>query len=162
MKICQLPMLKSLCTPKRSRALTAGEKQLAKSVFGDSLPLDDIRLKTAWWVLKGYAVSPNGHIYFHERDFCDDFSTQSLALRAWLVHELTHIWQIEQGIKVVRRALFDRRYRYAFKAGKTFWQYGVEQQAKMVEEYYVRREMGQDCQAWERCIPFLQQADEKS
>lgn len=50
---------------QQSRPLTEGECELARSVFGDSLHLQDVRLKTAWWVLKNYAVSPNGHIYFH-------------------------------------------------------------------------------------------------
>ena len=42
---------------------------MAISVFGDALKLGDIRLKTAWWVIQGYAVSPNGHVYFHPKDF---------------------------------------------------------------------------------------------
>ena len=73
--------------PARCRPLTEGEKAIAASVFGDTLQLDSIRLETAWWVLKGYAVSPNGHVYFHPADFCDDFSQQNVYLRAWLVHE---------------------------------------------------------------------------
>ncbi|MGM8889049.1 type IV secretion protein Rhs, partial [Psychrobacter sp. 1U2] len=50
---------------KRSRKLSSGEVKLARSVFGDSIDLDSVQLKTAWWVLKNYAVSPNGNIYFH-------------------------------------------------------------------------------------------------
>ncbi|MBR7513088.1 hypothetical protein KC219_23300, partial [Mycobacterium tuberculosis] len=88
------------------------------------LQLDSIRLKTAWWVLKGYAVSPNGHVYFHPADFCDDFSQQNVYLRAWLVHELTHVWQIQQGVKVFRRALLNRRYSYELQANKPFGRYG--------------------------------------
>lgn len=51
------------------RPLTVGERHIAWSVFGEHLALDDIRLTVAWWVLKGYAVSPNGFIYFHKDDF---------------------------------------------------------------------------------------------
>ncbi|UYZ76155.1 type IV secretion protein Rhs [Moraxella bovis] len=137
------------------RPLTDGERQMARSVFGDSLALDDIRLTTAWWVLKGYAVSPNGWVYFHKDDFCEDFSDKTLHLRAWLIHELVHIWQIQQGIKVVRKAIFNRKYRYVFKEGKPFLAYGIEQQAKMVEDFYIQRELGKDCTAWRECVPFL-------
>lgn len=140
----------------QSRPLTMGECQIAQSVFGDDLKLDNIRLKTAWWVLKGYAVSPNGNVYFHPDDFCQDFSDKPLPIRAWLIHELTHVWQIQQGIKVVQKAVLNRKYRYQFQQGKSFFSYGVEQQARMVEEYYIRREQGQDCSAWQACIPFLQ------
>ncbi|MGO1283341.1 MAG: type IV secretion protein Rhs, partial [Psychrobacter sp.] len=46
-----------------SRLLTVSEVALARSVFGNSINLDEVQLKTAWWVLKNYAVSPNGNIY---------------------------------------------------------------------------------------------------
>lgn len=137
------------------RYLTDHEKQMAHLVFADSLDMSDIQLKTTWWVLKGYAVSPNGNIYFHFDDWVDDFSQESLGKQAWLIHELTHIWQLQQGIKVVRRAIFDRRYEYLFKEGKSFFEYGVEQQARMVEDYYIALMQNKDCQAFKNCLPFL-------
>lgn len=139
----------------RSRFLTAGEIVLAHSVFGDSIRLDEVQLKTAWWVLKHYAVSPNGHIYFNAADWITDFSKAPLGKQSWLIHELTHVWQLQQGLKVVRGALIDRRYDYMLETGKSFFKYGIEQQARMVQDYFVRRQRGQDCQALEACIPFL-------
>lgn len=145
----------SLASQQKSRPLTTGEVAIAHSVFGHSLDTSSVRLKTAWWVLKNYAVSPNGNIYFHPDDWVEDFSTQSLSLRAWLVHELTHVWQVQQGIKVFRKALFNRRYHYVLKAGRPFVSYGVEQQARMVEDFYKRRERQQNCDELLACIPFL-------
>lgn len=141
---------------QKSRPLTTGEIAIAQSVFGDTLDTANIQIKTAWWVLKNYAVSPNGNIYFHPDNWIDDFSQENLWLRAWLVHELTHVWQIQQGINVFRKALFNRKYSYTLKDGKEFFSYGVEQQARMVEDYYKQREMGKDCEALVACIPFLQ------
>ena len=140
---------------QQARHLTEGEIKLARSVFGDSLKLDDIQLKTAWWVLKHYAVSPNGHIYFHASDWIDDFSQAPLGKQGWLIHELTHVWQLQQGLKVVRGAIIDRRYNYVLKVGKPFFKYGIEQQARMVQDYFVRRQRGQYCQDLAGCIPFL-------
>lgn len=140
---------------QQSRSLTTGEIALARSVFGDSIDLDDVQLKTAWWVLKHYAVSPNGNIYFNPADWIIDFSDASLSKKSWLIHELTHVWQLQQGLKVVRGALIDRRYDYVLKTGKSFFNYGIEQQARMVQDYFIRRQRGQDCQALETCIPFL-------
>ena len=140
---------------QQSRLLTTGEIALARSVFGDSINLDEVQLKTAWWVLKHYAVSPNGHIYFNQADWIIDFSDAPLSKKSWLIHELTHVWQLQQGLKVVRGALIDRRYDYVLKTGKSFFNYGIEQQARMVQDYFIRRQRGQDCQALETCIPFL-------
>ncbi|MES1966082.1 type IV secretion protein Rhs [Psychrobacter sp. AH5] len=140
---------------QQSRVLTKGECVLARSVFGDSLHLQDIRLKTAWWVLKNYAVSPNGHIYFHPSNWISDFSQAPLGKKSWLIHELTHVWQWQQGLKVVRGAVLNRRYRYHLKADKPFFNYGIEQQARMVQDYFIRRQLGQPCQDLAACIPFL-------
>jgi hypothetical protein len=41
------------------------------------------------------------------------------------------------------------------KTGKSFFNYGIEQQARMVQDYFIRRQRGQNCQALETCIPFL-------
>ena len=143
----------------QQRKLTNGEKALACSVFGQHLNLDDIEIIAHRWILKHYAISPNGHIYFHPEDWCEDFSQCSLAKQSWLIHELTHIWQIQQGLAVVRKAIFDRRYQYVFEQGKQFLHYGIEQQAQMVQDYFIRRAQGKSCSAYEQCIPFLDSAE---
>lgn len=140
-------------TPKRP--LTAGEKMLVDSVFQQQINLELPRICAARWVFKGYAISPNGHIYFNPADCLSDFSKTSLGKQAWFIHEMTHVWQVQQGIKVIRRALIDRRYQYLLQEGKQFMQYGVEQQAQMVQDFFVRRSLGQDCQALQACLPFF-------
>ncbi len=137
-----------------SRVLTNGERALAQSVFGDALILDSIRICSSPLILKGYAMSPNGSIYFNPKDLAADFSKLSLITQSWVIHELVHVWQIQQGVKVVRHALFDRRYRYALEEGKAFFQYGLEQQAKMVEDYFLKREKGEACSDLKACLPF--------
>ncbi|MGP5435455.1 type IV secretion protein Rhs [Psychrobacter alimentarius] len=157
------PMLKRLSDrhlpikirKQHTRLLTAGEVALARSVFGDSICLDEVQLKTAWWVLRHYAVSPNGNIYFHPADWIKDFSRASLSKQSWLIHELTHVWQLQRGLKVVRGAVINRRYDYVLVTGKSFFKYGIEQQARMVQDYFTRRQRGQDCRDLEACIPFL-------
>jgi len=78
-------------TKRRSRQLAAGEIALARSVFGDSIRLEQVQLKTACWVLKNYAVSPNGNIYFHQADWVTDFIQCFLAKQSWLINELTYV-----------------------------------------------------------------------
>lgn len=142
----------------KRRGLTLGEKVLAQSVFGESLNLERVEIIAHRLVLKNYAVSPNGKIYFNVTNWCADFSSQSLAQQSWLIHELTHVWQVQQGMQVLLRALFNRKYSYVLQEGKLFFKYGIEQQAQMVQDYFLRRAKGQECAAYEACIPFLTRA----
>ena len=144
------------CYPQQVRKLNAAEIALARTVFGTHINLDNVQLKTAWWVLRNYAVSPNGNIYFHRDNWITDFTQASLSKQGWLIHELTHVWQLQQGLKVVRGALMNRRYQYELVTGKPFFDYGIEQQARMVQDYFVRKQRGLDCQMFMACIPFLQ------
>lgn len=137
------------------RSLTRGEVQLAQTIFGQAIDLQKTSICASRWIWRGYAMSPNGHIYFHSEDWCDDFSLENLSAQSWLIHELVHVWQVQQGMAVFRRALLDRRYHYQLWQDKPFLAYGVEQQAQMVQDYFVRRARGQDCTAWERCLPFI-------
>ena len=137
------------------RPLTEGEKNLVRSIFADTIQLDHVQIVAHKAILKNYAMSPNGHIYFHQQNYCQDFSKCSLRLQSWFMHEMTHVWQYQQGIAVVRKALFDRRYAYVLEQGKLFLHYGIEQQAQMVQDYFIKKAQGQDCVAYEQCIPFL-------
>ena len=143
----------------KRRGLTQGEKVLAQSVFGNSLHLDSVEIIAHRWVLKNYGISPNGKIYFNIANWCEDFSRQSLGQQSWLIHELTHVWQVQHGMRVLLRALFNRKYSYVLQEGKLFFKYGIEQQAQMVQDYFLRRAKGQECGAYEACIPFLTPAN---
>ena len=139
---------------ERQRGLTTAEMALAFSVFGTQLNMAQVQLLACRWILRGYAIRPNGHVYFHHDDWREDFALADLNIQSWLIHELVHVWQVQQGMAVLRRAVLDRRYQYKLRQGKPFLAYGIEQQAQMVQDYFVRRMLGQDCAAWERCLPF--------
>lgn len=149
-----MKFVQKLLRIEQQRGLTAAEVALARSVFGTQLQTDVVRLVACRWVLRGYAISPNGHVYFRPDDWREDFAQADLNTQSWLIHELVHVWQVQQGMAVLRRALFDRRYRYQLVQGKPFLSYGIEQQAQIVQDYFVRRTRGHDCTAWEDCLPF--------
>jgi hypothetical protein len=88
---------------------------------------------------------------------------------AWLVHELVHVCQFQHlGWKYLRmawraqRALGGRVYdfggegglRDSFAAGKPYRDFNLEQQAHIVETYYLRTRLGKDISAWE---PYMAQ-----
>ena len=139
----------------QKRLLTHAEKQLAMSVFGTSIKLEHIQIVAHRLVLKNYAISPNGNIYFHPENWCEDFTQDTILKQSWFIHELVHVWQYQQGVKLIRTALFDRKYNYVLHQGKQFFQYGIEQQAQMVQDYFIRLHTGQSCQDLATCIPFI-------
>lgn len=145
-----------LCVVER-RKLSDGEKKIAQGIFADQLKLEQIELVAHRLILPHYAMSPNGNVYFNPQDYCLDFSVASIDKQAWLMHELTHVWQIQQGVALLRKAVFDRRYAYVLEQGKQFVHYGVEQQAQMVQDYFLQLQLGQDCAALAACLPFLAQ-----
>lgn len=136
------------------RELTLGERILAQSIFGVALDLAPIRLCSSRFILKNYALSPNGSVYFNPINWSEDFSQCALEVQSWLIHELVHVWQIQQGVKIIRRTMLDRRYQYVLKAGKSFFQYGIEQQAQVVQDYFLKRERGEECLDLKACLPF--------
>lgn len=139
----------------KSRGLTVAEIQLIRSVFGDALDVDRVKIVAHRAILRHYAMSPNGNIYFNPADWCEDFSVVPLVKQSWFIHEMTHVWQVQQGIAVVRKALLDRRYRYQLQPNKTFLNYGIEQQAQMVQDYFLKKHLGHECSSYQQCIPFL-------
>ena len=87
-------------------------------------------------------MAPTGHVHFHpECDaWSDDFSLENINLRALFVHELTHVWQTQNGLFLPLLRHPFCRYDYVLKPGKPLYRYGIEQQAKIVEHAYILRE----------------------
>jgi type VI secretion system secreted protein VgrG len=154
------------------RALTAGETHLAGRVFGGALNTSRVRIHNRCyvpWQRKGIAMTPNGHVYFHESDYKPDFSMR-VADAAWLIHELTHAWQYQHGRSLILRGLAEQTAEYLgyspYKYGKVdparvFASYKNEQQAAMVEDFF-RLRSGMPLrfgsgrlEDYERAIPFV-------
>lgn len=122
-----------------TRPLTRAEIALARSVFGDAIDLSTVvvhRDKYIFFQPDDTAMTPNGQIYFPEPVYRADF-TGDVDARAWMVHELVHVWQHQQGVNVILAAPFARRYNYGqLNAQSLFGAYNIEQQASIVADYY--------------------------
>jgi hypothetical protein len=148
----------------RIRPLTAAERALVASVFGDSVAPDSVTIRCAkfwalhpWWV----TMAPDGHIWCHPNgfDWVPDYARQPLGMQEHFVHEMVHVWQVQQrGSLVWRRPPF-ARYRYDLAHGKNFSRYGIEQQACIVADAF-RLRAGQtlpgkpELAAYRGLIPF--------
>lgn len=86
-------------------------------------------------------------IYFGQRVF--DEGADSPRARVTFIHELTHVWQghqgglgweymvgslVAQGCAVLTKG--HRRYAYDYEPGRPWGRYNVEQQARLVEDWF--------------------------
>jgi hypothetical protein len=129
---------------KGARPLTPGEIELARSVFGDAIDYDRVRLvRRKWWPFqpKGIVMAPSGNIHFHPESpfWSEDFSHEGLPLQGLFIHEMTHVWQAQTRgrwyLPLMRHPFC--RYGYRLIEGRTFGRYGLEQQAEMVRHRFL-------------------------
>lgn len=121
-----------------ARALTDDERAAAVSVFGDSVDFSAVRIKEGGlltWTGAGVTI---GNTISFPRGHYDG----SVRGRAWLVHELTHVWQYQHGgpgyilRSVWEQLTEDDAYDVRYAEGKEFADYDIEEQAVIVAEWY--------------------------
>lgn len=146
------------------RPLTPDEIALARSVFGDAIDYESVKLvRRKWWLFqpRGIVMAPTGNIHFHPADpnWREDFSAASLDLQGLFIHEMTHVWQAQTRgryyLPLMRHPFC--RYAYRFVPGKAFDAYGLEQQAEIVRHAFLQQR-GQKLAGWAEpdILPFAQ------
>ena len=129
------------------RKLTEGEIALARSVFGDAIRYDAVRVRHRKWIFfqpRRIVMAPMGHLHFHPRGeaYCDDFScpaSDALKAKGLFLHEMVHVWQAQtrgRWYLVLMRHPF-ATYDYSLKPGWPLARYGLEQQAEIVRHYWL-------------------------
>jgi hypothetical protein len=128
----------------RSRALTQGEVDLIRSVFGEAVDAGRVRLHEGkWWPFqpRRSAMAPMGDIWFHPDGggWSEDFSDEPLSRQGYFIHEMTHVWQSQKGgrfyLPLMRHPFC--RYDYRVTPGKPFERYGIEQQAEIMRHRFL-------------------------
>lgn len=143
-----------------SRPLTGGEIEIATGIFGTAIECGRIRVlrrKFAFFQPSSVTMAPDGNIWLHpdghlaQGAAADDFSKGTLGVRAHFVHEMTHVWQHQNGVNVVleKVLMFFRYgafggYEYELVSGKGFREYNIEQQACIVADAYLAGCAGKD------------------
>jgi len=146
------PVAKSadeLCGNKKScRPLTPAEIKLASSVFGKKIRYSDVRVLNSPLsivTLFASATTFDSNIrYYEPKLHAPDHARAPLLNRRFFLHEMTHVWQYQNGMDVrlhglanILRYPMNYNAAYPYKIGKSFHEYRMEQQAKIVEDYYV-------------------------
>ncbi|WP_157083165.1 hypothetical protein [Novosphingobium lentum] len=115
-------------------------------MFHDAIRCDAVRIKRRrFFPLQPARVTmaPMGHLHFHPASavYCDDFALAPVALQAFFLHEMTHVWQAQQRGKwylvLMRHPLC--RYDYSIRPGWPLARYGIEQQAEIVRHVHLAR-----------------------
>ena len=125
------------------RLLTTGEIALAKNIFRSS-----IRYHQVWIHHGSYlpfniqdnntAMTPNGEIWFETKVYRDDYSVATVDSQHLFLHEMVHVWQHQRGMMVRTRGLFSWAVDYYYDLnGKKLSDYGMEQQAGIVSDYWL-------------------------
>ena len=167
------------------RKLSPHESFEAQLVFGASVVYERVAIveDVAWpnwagrigsWLSraeapKNNAVALGNKLYFPKRLQTDNPADPvgSLTNMAWLIHELTHVWQYQHfGLvylpQVIWAHIRDRSeaYNYGFEAGLRkalarggrLENFNREQQGEIARHYYYRLKEGKNVSAW---LPFI-------
>ena len=130
-----------------SRGLTSGEIALLRTVYGDSIDYKSVVVKDGS-VHEKSAVTFNNIISFPKNGYLNDFTaTNDFLDKAWLVHEMAHIWQEQaKGVNLRLSGLwnlvsnfgnYDKSYSYSIH--DDFSKMNIEQQAAALEDRFLTR-----------------------
>ena len=137
----------------RLRSLTANEIEMAKTVFSDGIDYTRVRIRRGLPLMPNMkvAVSPNGCIYFPKQSCPADFALADRSYRIWLIHELTHVWQYQQGFRTWLGGLalalsggYRKRRAYAYPPPEqitSFNDLNMEQQADLIAHYFAAKNL---------------------
>lgn len=133
-----------------SRRLTPGEIKLVKDVFGESIDTSRVRIHDEKYIFfqpDNSGMTPNGEIYVHGA-YSPDFSSEAGQSQAFFIHEMVHVWQHQTGVlaggvigsaiieMIGRLGDYGSAYPYVLDESKDLTDYGLEQQASIVEDYF--------------------------
>ena len=128
--------------PLALRVLTVGERDIAHEVFGEGMDSATIRILALPLWPRAFVGGPRLMMWPAARAQ-SDFSAPltPLAVQGVFVHELTHVWQAQNGVRLLWAKLKagDRpeAYAYDLDGGAAFADLNIEQQAMVVEHAFL-------------------------
>jgi hypothetical protein len=148
-----------------SRPMTAGEIEMAKSVFKDAIDYSKVKIHYRGFFAKNadFVITPYGEIYFPYSAYKDDFSNipkDDSRFKYLFIHEMAHVWQYQLGYAIKTHAILLsvkfgysggsgseygilRAYRYNLDGedkGKALSDFNMEQQAELISHYFAATE----------------------
>lgn len=146
-----------------ARLLTAGEIELAKKIFGDSVDYTKVKIHNGAYMIGAgnNAMTPNGEMYFPTRNYFHDFSIVNDYLKIWFIHEMTHVWQYQLGYNMKWAGILIKfKGGYSYNPGqemprayiynpttdinKSMADFNMEQQGDLVSHYFAATFLAED------------------
>lgn len=133
------------------RQLTTDEIHLAQSVFGEKIDYSKVRISNS----RATSLAPQhggcclrNRIHISGSAYLEDYAGASKQAQGFFIHEMTHIWQYQNHpaqlggkfLKDIMRYRFNymaKAYNYSLAQDKDFSKYGHEEQACMVQDYFL-------------------------
>lgn len=125
------------------RRLSQSEIALAQEIFGNQINYN--RIFIAQGNSRETSTTLGGRINFSKRHYRDDYSQSKNpdALGVYF-HELTHIWQEQNGVDLAGSAIslffknggsYKKSYEYRISDLPNFTELGIEQQGEIIEDF---------------------------
>lgn len=128
--------------PLSLRPLTTGETALGREVFGESLEPRRVRILAQPVWPRAFAAGARLMV-FPQAAAALDFAQASLRLQGLFIHELTHVWQAQQGVGLLWAKLRcgdgPQAYAYDLAACHSFDDLNIEQQAMVVQHAFLAK-----------------------
>jgi hypothetical protein len=137
---CEMTEPPARMKPLALRRLTPAERALAQEMFGEGLDARRVRLFALPVWRRAFVAGPALMIW-PAREALRDFGAAPLGLQAVFVHELTHVWQAQNGVALLLAKLragdSAASYAYDLAGGPEFAQLNIEQQAMVVQHAFL-------------------------
>lgn len=150
-----LPTLLSLLKLEqfKYRPLSSGEIELCQQVFGQRIDYSQVRIMNQPflpWQSPHIIMAPSGYIHTSDLHYKADYAHEGLGYQALLIHEMTHIYQYQQGVNVLwhgallQSAFFlslrkYNPYKYKLLPNKAFSDYNIEQQGDIARDIFLKK-----------------------
>lgn len=127
------------------RRLTSGEIALARTVFVDAIDLQRVRIVP----IPASTAVTLGRVILMPWNAPRDFAAAPTHLRAWLIHELVHVWQFARSTRWTLGSWAQVAASGGYGPGMPGYRYALpfdwealnlEQQARVVEHAFLMRE----------------------
>jgi hypothetical protein len=135
-------MAEARMKPLSLRRLSAGEQALAREWFGSGLDPGRVRILAIPVWSRAFVAGPR-LIVWPAVSARFDFAAAETPLRtqAVFVHELTHVWQAQNGVSLllakIKAGDSDASYAYDLSVSPEFAAMNIEQQAMVVEHAFL-------------------------
>ena len=156
--------------PRSSHPITSAYIEALEKVFCGALPPERVHIHMGGIASWGASRTLGKHVYL-QRKWAEPWQAETPEALGLFIHEAVHVWQyLTLGWPYASRSLWEqfrasvihgnRRHAYRYNLGphQDFLSHGIEEQAQMIQDWYLRTVHGE----WESTQRHCANAQELS